>query len=429
MTRLAEFLEVDDKERDRTAGISSLSGFIGFIVARTLGFDGATSAYIVFGIMAIVYFLRIWLYARSKLELPQMAAPKLSVPRRFLMALPTSAMLVLIATIRPPRVEAAILDRRLRALARGQFLSADEAQDLADGVSVAVQHDVALSETTLIRVRDTIRTSIIRQPGSEAIQSAAHELLKYSDEFYRRSPETPAKLELEIAKQHFLRARRLTGYKKLDLAEANAAISALNRAIELTGDDKTLRGTALLRRAMLYDLLEKHDDALTDADAAYRLGVTDLATIISVEASALLGRGADTNNQDDLKQAAALFTAAIVLGPPRWATSSGVEAATVFLSQQYLQLGETYSHLKDFARAVDDLRHALSIGVYPPDLATAYLLLILSELHLGSVSEGLNAAIEWEKKTADPEAIRVHRILEENLSNPEQALLALSSRP
>ena len=54
--------------------------------------------------------------------------------------------------------------------------------------------------------------------------------------------------------------------------EANIAIAAFSRSVEMADGDQSLQIDALLSRATLYNLLKKPFEAVADAEAAEKLG-------------------------------------------------------------------------------------------------------------------------------------------------------------
>ena len=72
-------------------------------------------------------------------------------------------------------------------------------------------------------------------------------------------------------------------YPAIDRSEAALAISDFTRAIQLSGNNTTLKSDALLSRGTLYALLSDPDAALADAEASEMLGEADLSDIISIE--------------------------------------------------------------------------------------------------------------------------------------------------
>jgi hypothetical protein len=87
-----------------------------------------------------------------------------------------------------------------------------------------------------------------------------------------------------------------------------------------------------------------------------------------------------------------------------------------------------YYGLGEFTKAIEDSRQALSIAPHSVLTPNIYRTIILSYLQFGSVEDASKAALEWEKETGDPAASEVHRIVEENQTSPQRALMLLRRR-
>ena len=78
---------------------------------------------------------------------------------------------------------------------------------------------------------------------------------------------------------------------QINVQEANIAIAAFSRSVEMADGDQSSQIDALLSRTTLYNLLKKPFEAVADAEAAEKLGSLDLSSIVSIEATAFITRG------------------------------------------------------------------------------------------------------------------------------------------
>jgi hypothetical protein len=168
------------------------------------------------------------------------------------------------------------------------MLSSREAEEVADSLDRIRGKHLSLPVTTKIQVRDAIKNSALREPRGP-FTDAAKALVKYVREVF-----TPARIsgpsEAEIAMDAAVRYAfpAVGAYPAIDRSEAALAISDFTRAIQLSGNNTTLKSDALLSRGTLYALLSDPDAALADAEASEMLGEADLSDIISIERFALV---------------------------------------------------------------------------------------------------------------------------------------------
>ncbi len=120
ISRLQYFLTIDDAARQRAALIAAVAGFLSGILLQWGGgepFD--VSAYFSVAVASGVFTLRTWRYclsAKSRLAKPVFER------RRILRLAAVSVVVVLLCVLPAPRVEARVLDYRLRALTSGPSL-------------------------------------------------------------------------------------------------------------------------------------------------------------------------------------------------------------------------------------------------------------------------------------------------------------------
>jgi tetratricopeptide (TPR) repeat protein len=309
-------------------------------------------------------------------------------------------------------MEAAVLDRRLRSLTREQPLSPLQLKGITDSLQTASKLPITVSQKTLIQVREAIKVSALREPGVPMINDSAKALAKL---------QLPYQLKTEAGLAYAEGAARMAlaakKYPTIDPIEAAEAVSAFTRAIELAGNDTAVRVIALLGRAGIYINLGRYDDALVDAETAYRLGALDLSAVLSIEGAALAGR----HQPGDLERAIEVITVALQLSPPAWLLSIAPWMEIVYRSQQFLNRCTAYFGLGEYAKAVSDCRKAADL--MPRDFVAqpALCVIILSNLKLGDVDAALRAGTELLNKTHDPKIASMLQIIQENRSNPELA--------
>jgi tetratricopeptide (TPR) repeat protein len=265
-------------------------------------------------------------------------------------------------------------------------------------------------------VREAIRVSALKEPGLPKIDDAAKALTKLQQP-YRL--ESEAGLAYEEGVRKLALAHDLQKYPIMNPIEAADAVSAFTRAIELAGDDTSLRVDALLGRAQGYNDLGKYDDALADAETAYRLGALDLSSVLSIEGSALVGR----HRPENLKRAIEVITVALQLSPPAQWLSIAPWIENVYRSRQFMNRCTAYYGLGEYAKAVNDCWEAVEL--LPRNFVAApalHVQIVFSYLKLGDVDAALKAASELLNITHDPRAARMLRIIQDNRSNPEVAI-------
>jgi tetratricopeptide (TPR) repeat protein len=327
------------------------------------------------------------------------------------------------------RLEGAILNRRLLKLTRNPILSPPEAKQVADGLDTAKQDVVTLLSATKIRVRDTVKATALQNP-TPPFTDATTALVEY----VRSIALSPAEIAMDAAAREALRAIHYGNQWPmfaLDRPAAESAISAVTHAIELSGDNTTLAADALLGRAELYELLGDHDKALADVQAAEKLGATDLSDIISVEGLALVNRGIERRQVEDLKRAIELLTLKEHLPPPRLIAG---DPQQVLLDQIgiYVNRGRAYYALAQYTAAIQDYRQVLELlprvagqsdESRQTGLRIAFLTIVASYLRMNKLEDALNAALELERTSnGHPDVVQLRHNLEKRPFDPGSAL-------
>ncbi len=324
----------------------------------------------------------------------------------------SALLLVVVSRVPLRRIEAAKVNSELSALTRGPMLSGEQAKRVATALAVATESHAALPSSTLTRVRDAIRTSVLNGPLSPTIPAAADALARYGREIepglIGYNPQSSqASAALWRGKAAFASSS--------DRMQLGAAISEFTRAVQLAGTDKGILFEALQWRALAYISMGKYDEALADAEAAQKLGALDLSVVLLVEGQTLAERN---RNPDDLRRAVTLLSACAQMRPPLYADARDYHALVFSgLAQAHYELGE-------FSESVDNARRALAViplgnRAVRQDL---YRLTIVSYLQLGNSEEALRTSVEFEQGVGGPEASRLREILESNRSDPRRAL-------
>jgi tetratricopeptide (TPR) repeat protein len=336
----------------------------------------------------------------------------------------SAAAIGLLAAFPLREVEAAVVDRRLLKLTRDPVLSPEQAKQVARTLDAASSQKplVKLSEETKIRVRDAVKASAQRSPYSPFVD-AADAFVRYVRE---AEPGVPPALEaIKDASAHYAGTFHLlpSGQIAVDRAEAEKAITALTRAIELSGSDTDLRRVALAARASLYNFVDEPDKALADIDASERLGYAELSEIISVESTAFYLRAGRDHNSNDLNRAVSLLTLAILLPPPR----SLPYGEATYRSGLHGQRGTAFLNLGQYKSAIDDFRKVLQLlnesgGQNQVAAGMAFAEITLCYLRLGDLPSALEAVDQWQEATHDTFAARVRGLLE---SDPKEGLRTL----
>jgi hypothetical protein len=433
VTRLDQFLDVDDAARDRAAIISSLVGAAAFVLGKTLlDLEGKALGWFTIGAVGLAYALRVWWYCWTAEREPARNDGVFLTPRRFAMGALSAGFVALLRS-RPPAVAEASLDRTLLALTSDKDLSPTQAREVASALDVAIAGRIKVPDGTRIQVYHAVKDSGLKHPDSEPFIDSGNGIVRYTRKiaFARdvdsnvsaRSKEarTALGLGLSYANSVFLSSPTAPGADKED---ASRAVSEFTRAIELSTQDgeKNLSIRARTMRASMYLYLHMPNDALADARSLESNGDTDLSNVLAIEGAALFMRG----ERQDLEQSIRLFTLLTNLDLPTWA-SDPTRAAILRIDafgnrgKAYYKLGEYQKCIEDTQRLLDlisESQRTLDLS-YDYYLKGAYLAIISSYLQLGNLEQAKKNAEAWLAKSGDPIARRVVAEMESDRFNRE----------
>jgi tetratricopeptide (TPR) repeat protein len=290
-------------------------------------------------------------------------------------------------------------------------LTPSEALDLAAALNRAAKLEertrakIVLPPTTSQRLNEAVTFSALRSPEGPFIDAAAA-LGNYS----RLTASEPARSSADELLDKVLGPVEAGTTNTLDHSDAEAAISALTRTIELSVAE--LKGKRLMQRGFLFSFLGKPDEALRDFQAAQQLGVVDLGDLAWGEALALAYRG----RPGDLRKAIDWINLAIKLP----ASTQGLPPGSgPFVRAEQLRLrGTIFVKLDDNSGALRAFLEYLGFvkGNYLPYQLRrqAYLDAITTYLRLGQREDALKIAAEWQRESGDPLAVSAHLVLETN---------------
>jgi tetratricopeptide (TPR) repeat protein len=417
MNRLRYFLTIDDAARQKTALVAVTAGFLCGALSQWSGEPFNVSAYSALVTASVVFNLRLWVYCRATKRLPS----GMVIGRRTVIRFAAVAAGVFLLSVLPaPKVEAGIINRRLRVLTNSGTLTPETSARIADTLNLAQRWSVPVPPSTLVRVRDAIKSSAVNAPSIEGLSPAADALTAYArNAAMQTTPrETAASMQLSAGIQLIQRAngdpeQLAQGHPApVDRAAVEAAIAAFTRAIDLSDGDRALRSHALVARSGAYGLLGRFDEAYGDARSAEGLDSTDLFPILLVEGISL---ATHTTQPSDLRQAARMLgLVATMQAPPDLASFKGLALNT---------LAEVYYDLGDFEKSRGAALQGLPVSP-PYTVGAVYQLLILCNLRLGDYEQALRLAEEYVSRSDDSrssswlEAVR-------NYPNAPQASLSL----
>jgi tetratricopeptide (TPR) repeat protein len=407
MGRLQYFLNVDDAARRRAAlvamGIGCGVGM--FVQSRGQSFKAA--AYTAVVLTGIVFTLRVWLYCHAVAKPRILPVNDPAFARRRLIKALATAVIMFGLVIVPVQVEAGVLDRRLRALARNTPLSAEDTAKIANDLNTAQRWRVDLPSATLIEIRDAVKRSALIPPPGQSIPDAANALAEYGqstnqlDDWHR--PDSKQIL-----------AALTSGALHMKRGEYDAALPDFTRAIGLAKDNRSLQIEGLKCRAVLYCMgLRRYDDALADAQSAEALGALDLSVIFFVEGVALAHR----NNPEDAKRATQLLTLASHM-QPIFFTATGPEAMPetwpAYYGNIYSELSIIFFDFNEFDKSREYAQRALRfIPTEQPRITDdLYEIIIVSYLRLGNYEAALKTTNEFAARVGSGEAARWRDLVE-----------------
>jgi len=194
-------------------------------------------------------------------------------------------------------------------------------------------------------------------------------------------------------------------------ANYDAALSAINHAIDLSSGNPRLRAEIFLQRAVLHLRAKKFDEALADAETAEALGAIDLDAIFLVEGVTLSLH----EDPKDLRQAVRLLTLADQIESP-------VDPFDYRIIVLYSRCSAYYK-LGEFRETVADAHRLLAIlPANAHAVQTTYKLLTVSYLRLGEYKSAQSTAIEYANRIGGPEARQWLDIVNYYPKNPQLAL-------
>ena len=434
MTRLNQFLDVDDAARDRAAMLSSVAGIVAFALAKLLlDIGGKALGWVTFSTVGFAYLIRVWWYCSTS-QRERVQTDRFLVPRRLAMGAVTATVLVLFIITPSGVVEAAILDRRLRTLARGKNLSPQQAKEVGSLLddAAATGRPIELTEATRVQVYRVVKTSALENPNSRPFVDAAESIVRYTraqgPSLNALGPQADAAVSAEALAAYTRGVADalsvLTGPMVLPTRnpdDAKKAIDEFTSTIELAKapGDRKLLSDALTARATMYLYLVQPNDVLRDAEAAEANGSTDLSNILDLEGNALLWRGTPS----DLERSICIFTLLASLPPPNWAALEAPRKAVLFHVDALGNLGLAYYRLGKFEDAIRETESALDLiyksapQIEPSDelhaLRQSYMQIIASNLRLGRINQAALVAKDWAEKTGEPYA----RVLSSGLNS------------
>lgn len=428
MTRLDQFLDLDDRARDRVALVSAVSGALLSVVARVVaGIEGEPLAFITIGGFGLAYVTQVWRYCTISTRQPVAAPETILPPRRLAMLAAAAGIFVLFRIVPPTVVEAAVVDRRLRKATESGMVSINEAEETASNLDIAWANRLQLSTRTQSQVVRAILTSAEENPNEPSFVSAAAKAISY-----QRTIRVSLPSALVAGLRDAMKALEvpLTGPANPHYQNALNAISELTNVIHGEASHPDVLTPALSLRGAMYLITRKPDEALADANRLESIG-GDLADIVAIKGSALFVRG----TREDVEQAIRLFTLAIELPPPTWATSADALFNAARLIEAYGNRGKAYYKLGEFQNCIEDNQTVLDLlqryGVRDPlSFDLAYGAIIASYLQLGDLAQAKREAQEWVTKVGeDPKALAVLQELSSNSFDSKRWLEQYDPQP
>jgi tetratricopeptide (TPR) repeat protein len=395
--RLRNYVFVNNEKRRRDDRVSLLIAFGAyFYLAVIIDLPEAKAA---IGALVVLGTSMLWFAIRYSVSATQATAVRQGVG---LLYRPVSRRLVLasvfamVLVVGLPQVEAATIDRKLRALTRSTPLSPDDAKQITHNLEIAERLNIQLPPQTLIRVRDTIKESALQDQQVEPLAKSADALVSY-DRRNTRVAETLIGISPSVLDEfHRGLMHSYTGQAKANLADLTLSLQELTEAIRQGNGNPRFQAMALMTRAMTNTYLGNNGAALADVRAAEALGSLSIPEISLTE-------GMVFSNETDpqaLRRGVSLLTFALQLNvdeslnPPlyRLAAHSARCAA-------YFRLGE-------YQNAAADAQDLIKVERNKTILGIAYKVTILSYLGMHNYEEALEAADEFRKRVGDPTAER-----------------------
>jgi tetratricopeptide (TPR) repeat protein len=416
MTRLDQFLDVDDRARDSAARVSALLGFVIWVVSRfVLDIQGKALGYLVMASVMILYAVRVWWYCASS-ERSTIVVPPSSISRR--MALATSIFACLLYA---PSAIGKVLDRRLREATKKIPLSPQRSEEIASSFEIARVARIKLPTATTAMVNQAIKNTAL-QDSDDAVVNAGQRSISYrralDPSFFLSSEATPPRsvppemiegMKFALKPLSVPRIGELNPFRE----DARKAIREFTRVIEITPEGK-IRADALTVRAIMYLDDLRPAEALADGERLASIG-GDLADIVTIEGIALSLRA----QGGDLNRAIKLFTLGARLEAPTWIASEP-QVAQAFRVDAIGNRGKAYYRLGEYQKCIDDLKTVIALvestGLGRDYYELVYLEIVACYLHLGRVDLALNEVAEWVNKDKDN---RIAAGLLQDLKSPD----------
>jgi tetratricopeptide (TPR) repeat protein len=408
--RFRGYVFVDNDKRRRDDRISLCIAFFAYSwLALVLGEPARTAAIGGLLVLGICMFCFAVYYCVS---VPQSAAVRSGkgllyrpVSRRFALVSVLAMMLV----VAMPQVEAAALDRRLRALTRSTPLSPGAAEQITHDLEIAKLWNVPLPPQTLVLVRDTIKKSALQAP-QVALARPANALVNYD----RQDPRVAATLK-DVPPSALAEFRQGLMHFSASMTQENPAeltlsLLPLTHAIEQANGNPRFQARALEARAMSYALLGNRDAALADLRAAEDLGSLSIPEMTIIEGSVL----STQTNPDDLRRAISLLTLALQLN-----VDQRLDPPLYRLMAHSARCG-AYFRLGEYQNAVADAQEIVASRTGNRVLLDiTYRVMILSYLGLHNYQEAVKSAIEFRTRVGGPRAERWFEMVQQYPQDPQ----------
>jgi hypothetical protein len=378
MRQLYLFLTTDDRARWRSCAIAMLLGSICGVALEKSGQSFDFSAVVVVVVIGIVFTTQTGWYCRATAR-REASAPSM-VDRRSVLKWGTIAAGLLIADVfGAPKVEAQIVNGRLRVLAKTNPLTPEAADQVTANLSVANEWGISVPYSTLVQLRNSIKSSI-SEGSLQSLAKSANALTAYAEWRVVQANDPDIAEVTRLAEETADAALAENAHKLQSCFEALTRLIADPRVSALA------RARALVFRAMIKVFILDNKGALADIREAERLGSLDLPDICLIEATYLSAQ----NNVGDLTLAVKMTSFALYLD------STQISSPELYKASVLGARIMAYVRLADYEHAAADAERIILAGSpAPSSLKLAYEVLILSFLGEGRYDSALNAAMEY----------------------------------